>query len=104
LNFYFVSSCAPLWCAVVLASGADKKCKLKFHLLFTSLGGIWHCKPFDFNYLLMFNAKVFRTNAAHHGVIPRISSSSYPFHTLSGVGTTCFSSCCDKDFYDRPPA
>jgi hypothetical protein len=25
------------------------------------------------------------------------SSSSYPFPTLSGVGTICFSSCCDKD-------
>jgi hypothetical protein len=25
------------------------------------------------------------------------SSSSYPFPTLSEVGTTCFSSCCDKD-------
>jgi hypothetical protein len=23
---------------------------------------------------------------------------------LSGVGTTCFSSCCDNYFYDRPPA
>jgi hypothetical protein len=25
------------------------------------------------------------------------SSSSYPFPTLSEVGTTCFLSCCDKD-------
>jgi hypothetical protein len=24
-------------------------------------------------------------------------SSSYPFPTLSEVGTACFSSCCDKD-------
>jgi hypothetical protein len=24
------------------------------------------------------------------------SSSSYPFPTPSGIGTTCFSSCCDK--------
>jgi hypothetical protein len=88
--------CIFFLCSMVSYLIIPEKVRTFLNILYCTVNST---QSIQFEHCIALISRGISANIELHGYSVTYSSSYsfYPYSTLSGVGTTCFPSCCDKD-------